>query len=104
MDDKLKEAKDQANEAKQNEALKDEIIKKLQDDIRDLEKKLREKEEAIQQMDNLKKENAILSSAKKADEEKINWLENDKENDKENFDNFTKKVTDSVYNKPSSFL
>merc|ERR1711915_927545 len=43
-------------------------------------------------MGNIKRENAILNSAKKADDEKMEWLARERDHDKENFDNFAKKV------------
>eukprot|EP00091_Calanus_sinicus_P024004 TRINITY_DN8390_c0_g1_i1.p1 TRINITY_DN8390_c0_g1~~TRINITY_DN8390_c0_g1_i1.p1 ORF type:complete len:162 (+),score=39.14 TRINITY_DN8390_c0_g1_i1:492-977(+) len=43
-------------------------------------------------MEYIKKENAILTSAKKADDEKMEWMANERDHDRENFDNFAKKV------------
>ena len=58
----------------------------------DLESALEKNKEKLGEIDNLKKENAVLLSAKKADDEKMEWMANERDHDRENFDSFTKKV------------
>ena len=73
-------------------ALKDEKIVDLVKKIRELESELEKKKESIKEIDDLKKENAILISAKEADNEKMEWLTYERDHDRENFNAFTKKV------------
>jgi len=89
---KIKDAEKQGEEAKKNEALKDAKIEDLEKKIRDLESALEKNKEDLNDIDNLKKENAVLLSAKKADDEKMEWLANERDHDRENFDSFAKKV------------
>ena len=92
---KIKDAEKQGEEAMKNDALKEEKIGDLENKIRDLELELERNKESLKEIDDLKKENAILISAKKADDEKMEWLANERDHDRENFDAFTKKV--SIY-------
>ena len=72
--------------------MKDEKIKELEKRIRDLESELDRNKDILKEMEDLKKENAILRGAKKADDEKMEWLANERDHDRENFDAFTKKA------------
>ena len=90
---KIKDAEKQGEEAMKNDALKEEKIGDLENKIRDLELELERNKESLKEIDDLKKENAILISAKKADDEKMEWLANERDHDRENFDAFTKKVS-----------
>ena len=92
LQDKLKDLEKQKEEDKKIEIEKDRLIDDLQNKINDLEAELENRKEKLQEIDNIKRENAILSSAKKADDEKMEWLTSERDNDKENFDNFAKKV------------
>lgn len=89
---KIKDAEKQGEEAMKNDALKEEKIGDLENKIRDLELELERNKESLKEIDDLKKENAILISAKKADDEKMEWLASERDHDRENFDAFTKKV------------
>ena len=92
LQEKLKDLEKQKEEDKKIEIEKDRLIDDLQNKINDLESELKNRKKELQEVDNIKRENAILSSAKKADDEKMEWLASERDHDKENFDNFAKKV------------
>merc|ERR1719419_2184434 len=92
LQDKIKDLEKQKDEDKKIEIEKDGLIDGLRNKINDLELELDNKKEELQKVDNIKRENAILNSAKKADDEKMEWLASERDHDKENFDNFSKKV------------
>jgi len=92
LGNRIKDAEKQAEEAKKNEVLKDAKIGDLEKKIIDLESLLEKNKEKLEEIDDLKKENAVLLSAKKADDEKMEWMANERDHDRENFDSFTKKV------------
>merc|ERR1712013_522477 len=81
----------------------DEERDKLKKDIDFLGKKIKDSERQEEQSKktqalqdekivDLKRENAILVSAKEADDEKMEWLAKERDHDRENFKAFTKKV------------
>ena len=72
--------------------MKDGEIEDLERKLQELESELEKNKENLKEIEDLKKENAILFSAKKADDEKMEWLANERDHDRENFDAFTKKV------------
>merc|ERR1711915_782374 len=88
LQDKLKDLEKQKEKDKKIEIEKDRLIDDLQNKINDLESELENRKKELQEVDNIKRENAILSSAKKADDEKMEWLASERDHDKENFDNF----------------
>ena len=92
LQDKIKDLEKQNDEDKKIEIEKDGLIDGLRNKINDLELQLDNKKEELQKVDNIRRENAILNSAKKADDEKMEWLASERDHDKENFDNFAKKV------------
>jgi len=92
LGNKIKDAEKQDEEAKKNEALKNAKIGDLEKKIMDLESELEKNKENLKDIDNLRKENAVLLSAKKANDEKMEWLANERDHDRENFESFTKKV------------
>merc|ERR1719419_1388564 len=92
LQDKIKDLEKQKEKAKKEDIEKDGIIDDLQNKINKLEKELDNTTEKLQEVDEIKRENAILNSAKKADDEKMEWLTSERDNNKENFDNFSKKV------------
>ena len=89
---KIKDSERQEEQAKKNQALQDEKIVDLAKKIRDLESELERNKEYMNEIDDLKKENAILVSAKEAGDEKMEWLAKERDHDRENFKAFTKKV------------
>jgi len=92
LENKIKDAEKQSEEANKNDALKDGKIEDLERKLQELEAELEKNKENLKEIEDLKKENAILFSAKKADDEKMEWLANERDHDRENFDAFTKKV------------
>ena len=92
LEKKIKESETQNEEASKEDVIKDGQIEDLEKKIKDLESELLKNEEDMKAMEDLKKENAILTSAKKADDEKMEWMANERDHDRENFDNFAKKV------------
>ena len=92
LEKKIKESETQNEEASKEDVIKDGQIEDLEKKIKDLEAELLKNEEDVKAMEDLKKENAILTSAKKADDEKMEWMANERDHDRENFDNFAKKV------------
>ena len=92
LETKIKDAEKQSEEANKNDALKDGKIEDLERKLQELEAELEKNKENLKEIEDLKKENAILFSAKKADDEKMEWLANERDHDRENFDAFTKKV------------
>merc|ERR1711915_1102688 len=92
VQDKIKDLEKQKEEDKKIEKEKDGLIDDLRNKIDDLKLELDNKKEELLKVDNIKRENAILNSAKKADDEKMEWLASERDHDKENFDNFAKKV------------
>ena len=92
LEKKIKESETQNEEASKEDVIKDGQIEDLEKKIKDLESELLKNEEDVKAMEDLKKENAILTSAKKADDEKMEWMANERDHDRENFDNFAKKV------------
>ena len=92
LQNKISNQEKQNEKAKKKDIEKDGIIDDLQNKINKLEKELDNTTEKLQEVDEIKRENAILNSAKKADDEKMEWLTSERDNDKENFDNFSKKV------------
>ena len=92
LEKKIKESEKQNEEASKEDVIKDGQIEELEKKIKDLESELLKNEEDVKAMEDLKKENAILTSAKKADDEKMEWIANERDHDRENFDNFAKKV------------
>ena len=92
LEKKIKESETQNEEATKEDVIKDGQIEDLEKKIKDLESELLKNEEDMKAMEDLKKENAILTSAKKADDEKMEWMANERDHDRENFDNFAKKV------------
>ena len=89
---KIKDSERQEEQSKKTQALKDEKIVDLDKNIRELESELERNKEYMNEIDDLKKENAILVSAKEADDEKMEWLAKERDHDRENFKAFTKKV------------
>ena len=92
LEKKIKDSEKQNEEASKEDVIKDGQIEDLEKKIKDLESELLKNEEDMKAMEDLKKENAILTSAKKADDEKMEWMANERDHDRENFDNFAKKV------------
>ena len=92
LQDKIKDLENQKEEDKKIEKEKDRLIDDLRNKIDDLELELDNRKEELLKVDNIKRENAILNSTKKADDEKMEWLTRERDHDKENFDNFAKKV------------
>lgn len=92
LEKKIKDSEKQNEEASKEDVIKDGQIEDLEKKIKDLESELLKNEEDVKAMEDLKKENAILTSAKKADDEKMEWMANERDHDRENFDNFAKKV------------
>ena len=92
LEKKIKESEKQNEEASKEDVIKDGQIEDLEKKIKDLESELLKNGEDMKAMEDLKKENAILTSAKKADDEKMEWMANERDHDRENFDNFSKKV------------
>ena len=92
LEKKIKDSEKQNEEASKEDVIKDGQIEDLEKKIKVLESELLKNEEDVKAMEDLKKENAILTSAKKADDEKMEWMANERDHDRENFDNFAKKV------------
>ena len=92
LQDKITNLEKQKEEDKKIEIEKDGLIDDLRNKIEDLELELDNRKKKLQEVDKIKRENAILNSAKKADEEKMEWLTSERDRDKESFDNFAKKV------------
>ena len=92
LENKIKDSEKQNEEASKEDVIKVGQIEDLEKKIKDLESELLKNEEDVKAMEDLKKENAILTSAKKADDEKMEWMANERDHDRENFDNFAKKV------------
>eukprot|EP00092_Neocalanus_flemingeri_P048290 GFUD01055034.1.p1 GENE.GFUD01055034.1~~GFUD01055034.1.p1 ORF type:complete len:644 (+),score=253.80 GFUD01055034.1:52-1983(+) len=92
LENRIKDTENQNEEAKGNEIIKDCKIEDLEGKIKDLETELQKNEEKLKEMEDLKRENAILASAKNADDEKMKWMADERDHDRENFDSFIKKV------------
>merc|ERR1711915_1063324 len=92
LQEKIKDLEKQKEKDKKIEKEKDGLIDDLRNKNDELELELDNKKEELLKVDNIKRENAILNSAKKADDEKMKWLARERDHDKENFDNFAKKV------------
>ena len=96
LEKKVAQSENQKEDGNKNEVIKDCKIADLQRKIKDLESELQKNEEAMLEIDDLKKENAILNSAKNADDEKMKWLADERDHDRENFDSFKKKVMGEI--------
>ena len=92
LEEKVTKSEIQKEDGNKNEVIKDCKIADLERKIKDLESELQKNEEDMKEIDDLKKENAILNSAKNADDEKMKWLADERDHDRENFDSFIKKV------------